>query len=191
MQLRLDPSTADDGADYVALPAFSSTLEEISIAIEENALDRGVLLLKVMVALQIDRMLETLDAVARAYGLEDYYQAADQLNIAVEALEYLSAPERRVPFPYYFCLPQTIQAHPELTFYCRNVVLLSAKVMQGVGLDTQVYESGLYVPDLQTATELARYFNRIISRLVLTGGATPYRHIQMMMANLGDSLGRS
>ena len=67
--------------------------------------------------------------------------------------------------------------------------MLSAKVMQGVGLDTQVYEAGLYVPDLQAATALARYFNRITSRLVVAGGATPYRHVQMMMANLGDSLG--
>ena len=134
-------------------------------------------------------MLETLDAVARSYALEDYYRVADPLNIDRNALEYLSAPERRIPFPYYFCLPQTIQSHPELIFYYRNVALLSAKVMQGVGLDTQVYEAGLYVPGLQAASELARYFNRITSRLVVAGGATPYRHVQMMMANLGDSLG--
>ncbi len=33
------------------------------------------------------------------------------------------------------------------------------------------------------------YFNKIVSDLVLEGSVTPYRHIVMMIANLGDSLG--
>jgi hypothetical protein len=92
-------------------------------------------------------------------------------------------------YPYYFCLPDTLVAHPELVFYYRNVAQLSAEAMRLVGLNTQAYEVARIPPTIDAARELARYFNRITGNLVLAGGVTPYRHIEMMMANLSNSLG--
>jgi hypothetical protein len=142
-----------------------------------------------MPIMSIDAILEAVDTLAKTYDLEDYHQVAEEANIAPAALIYLSASERRIPFPYYFCLPETLIARPDLIFYYRNVAMLSSKVMRGIGLDTQLYERQHYPPDRETATALARYFNAITSNLVLEGGATTYRHIEMMMANFGDSLG--
>jgi len=51
-QLRLNPAVVEESADDAAPPGSTSTLEEVSMAVEENALDRGVLLLNMMAALQ-------------------------------------------------------------------------------------------------------------------------------------------
>lgn len=67
--------------------------------------------------------------------------------------------------------------------------MLSRKVMRGIGLDTEGLELFSMTPSDEIARSLATYFNEITSRLVLAGGISPYRHIVMMTANLGDSLG--
>jgi len=188
-QLRLQALTHDEAFEYPAPPPFASTPQEVRLAVEQNALERGILLMRVMVSQQVDAILEAVDTLAKAYDLEDYHQVAEEANIAPAALNHLSAQERRIPYPYYFCLPETLIARPDLIFYYRNVAMLSSQVMRGIGLDTQPYELQHYPPDRETATALARYFNAITSNLVLEGGATTYRHIEMMMANLGDSLG--
>lgn len=179
----------EEGPEYHALPPFASTSEEIRLAVEQNALDRGVLLIKVIGSLQVDTILNLVEELSHSYDMEDYYQAAEEANIDRKALAALSNANRPAPYPYYFCLPNDLIHQPRLIFYYRNVALLSAKVMRGVGLDTTAYESGRAVPSKETANQLARYFNGVTSTLVLLGGVSTYRHIEMMMANLGDSLG--
>jgi hypothetical protein len=172
------------------LPPFASTQEEIRLAVEQNAQHRGQLLLRVIVSLQIDALLEAIDALAQSYDVEDFYQAAEAANIDPNALDNLQAQAKPVPFPYYFCLPDTLVSRPDLVFYYRNVAMLSAKVMRGIGLDTQIYETRPHLPpDEETASALARYFNGITSELTKQGWVSPSRHIQMMMANVGDSMG--
>lgn len=183
------PMFREESPVYTTLPPFASTSEEIRLAVEQNALDRGVLLIKVMGSLQIDTILNLVEELSRSYDMEDYYQAAEEANIDRKALAALSNSKQPAPYPYYFCLPDHLIHQPRLIFYYRNVALLSAKVMRGVGLDTAAYESGRAAPSEATATQLARYFNGITSTLVLLGGVSAYRHIEMMMANLGDSLG--
>jgi hypothetical protein len=185
------PSIADaEGPEYEALPPFASTDEEIAIAVEQNAQDRGRLLRRVIVSLQVDAVLEKIEHLAQAYDMEDFYQRAVETNIDPKALDHLRQQVQPIPFPYYFCLPETLVSHPHLVFYYRNVAMLSAKVMRGIGRDTQTYESWPHSPpDRETALQLARYFNGIISDLALQGSITPLNHIQMVMANVGDSIG--
>ncbi len=178
-----------NGAARPELPSFASTPGEIRTAVEQNALDRGVLLIQVIVSLRIDKLLDLVDELARSYDKEDFCEAADAVGIQVNALKRLDEAEPPVAYPYYFCLPNVLVKHPELVFYYRNVAMLSRKVMRGIGLDTSSFEDEGLAPSAPVASELAAYFNRITSSLVLAGGITPYRHIVMMMANLGDSLG--
>ena len=171
------------------LPSFASTPGEIRMAVEQNALDRGVLLIQMLVSLRIEQLLDLVDDLTHSYDKEIFYEAAAEVGIQVKALKRLDQAEPPVAYPYYFCLPDALVEHPELVFYYRNVAMLSRKVMRGIGLDTSGFEDKGLAPAASVAAELAAYFNRIISGLVLAGGVTPYRHIVMMMANLGDSLG--
>ena len=178
-----------DKNNQSALPSFASTADEIRMAVERNALDRGALLVQVIVSLRIDTLLDLIDKLVSSYDKEDFYELADEIGVKVDALEYLERPQPPIPYPYYFCTPHTLIEHPELVFYYRNVAMLSRKVMRGIGLDTENFEELGISPPEQVATELAAYFNKIISGLITEGGVTPYRHIVMMIANLGDSLG--
>jgi len=171
------------------LPSFASTPDEIRTAVEQNAIDRGVLLIQVIVSLRIDALLNLVDELARSYDKEDFYESAVEIGIRTDALKCLDEARPPVPYPYYFCTPDTLVKHPELVFYYRNVAMLSRKVMRGVGLDTESFEERGSILPRDIASELASDFNRIVSDLVLEGGVTPYRHIVMMTANLGDSLG--
>ena len=105
----------------------------------------------------------------------------------------LDSDEPPIPYPYYFCTPDFLIEHPQLTFYYRNIAMLSSKVMRGLGLDTTPYENG-ETPTREDAIEIVKYLNEIVSGLLIEAGAagvTRNRHIQMVMANLGDSLGGS
>jgi len=159
------------------------------MAVERNALDRGTLLIKVIVSLRIDTLLGLIDELVRSYDKEIFYESAGEIGIKIDALKCLDEARPPIPYPYYFCMPDTLVEHSELVFYYRNVAMLSRKVMRGIGLDTENFEELGVAPSEQVAAELARYFNTIVSDLVLEGGVTPYRHIVMMIANLGDSLG--
>lgn len=179
----------NDSEYITGLPSFASTPDEIRLAVEQNALDRGQLLIKVISAQRLDHLLSLVDDLAVTLDKEDFYEAAQELNIDVRALQVLDAAQPPVAFAYYFCTPSTLMRDPRLIFYYRNVALLSLKVMRGIGLDTTLYERGSAPLDAETATALAKYFNQISSTLVIGGGVSPHRHIVLMSANLGDSLG--
>jgi len=171
------------------LPPFTSTRAEIKLAVEQNAIDRGTLFIRVIVSLDIDGLFRQLEQFAYSYDKEEWRERAESLGIDNSALDLLDANDPPIPYVYYFSTPELFVEHPRFIFYFRNVAMLSSKVVRGIGLDTVRYENGQIVPDADSAIELSRYFNRIVSALVLAGGVTKQRHIEMLMANLGDSLG--
>jgi len=179
--------TRQKSDNRVVVPSLASTPDEIRMAVERNALDRGVSLMKTIVALQIDTLLGLVDDLVRLYDKKDFHKCAAEIGIDTDALERLDDAQLPIPYPYYFCMPCTLMEHPELVFYYRNVAMLSLKVMRGIGLDTECFEGLGVPPSKQVAGELAMYCNKIVSELIKEGGITPYRHIVMMMASLGDS----
>jgi hypothetical protein len=186
---QMGPLEVEQNSIQSDLPPFASTPEEIRKAVEQNAFDRGTLLIKVIVSLQIDKLLALIDEVSEIYDREDFFEAAGEIGIKIEALQRLDDFNPPIRYAYYFCLPDMLIKHPSLIFYYRNIALLSRKVMRGVGLDTNNFELFGLAPSEKVARELSTYFNEITSSLVLAGGVSPYRHIVMMTANLGDSLG--
>ena len=181
--------TKEEGIPYSLTPSFTSTSDEIREAVEQNAFDRGMLLIKVIASLEIDKLLALVDEISQEYDLEDFFEMADDVGIQIDALKRLDEADPPIRHAYYFCLPNALIKHPQLVFYYRNIALLSRKVMRGVGLDVENFEVlGMSLSE-EIAHNLAIYFNEITSRLVLAGGVSPYRHIVMMTANLGDSLG--
>jgi hypothetical protein len=179
----------EEREEYLHLPAFASTPDEIRKAVEQNAFDRGTLLIKVIVSLEIDKLLGLVDEIAQTYDKEVFFESANKIGINIEALKRLDEFDPPIRYAYYFCLPDMLIKHPKLVFYYRNMGMLSRKVMRGVELDTENFEALGITPSEEVAQELSIYFNEIISSLVLAGGVSPYRHIIMMTANLGDSLG--
>lgn len=184
-------SFSDQSAGYKAdvIPEFASTPEEIKKAVERNAINRGFLLIQVIVSLKIDEMLQTIKGISEKYDKEDVLDHHEELNIDLEAIEILETANPPIPYPYYFCSPEWVIGHPELFFYYRNVSMLSTKVMNGLGFSTQTYEENGVVPNSAVATEIVRYLNGIVSRLVKLSGVSENRHLEMLLANLGDSLG--
>lgn len=172
-----------------AIPDFASTPEEIKKAVERNAINRGVLLIQVIVSLKIDELLQTIKMISNTYDKEDILDRHIELNIDLKAVDILETANPPIPYPYYFCTPEWVLEHPELFFYYRNVSMLSTKVMNGLGLSTQSYEENGVVPDASTASEIVSYLNGIVSRLVNLSGVSENRHLEMVLANLGDSLG--
>jgi hypothetical protein len=159
--------------------------------VERNAIRRGVLLIRIIVSLNLDQMISTIEQLGARYDKEVFAEACQRIGVDCEALRVLDNVEPPIPYPLYFCLPEFLVEHPELCLYYRNIAMLSRKVMRGIGLNTEPYEEQGAVPSQAVATEIATYLNRITSRLVIIGGVTPHRHIEMVLANFGDSLGGS
>jgi len=160
------------------LPPFASTPDEIQRAVERNSIKRGLFIIRNLVALDFTSLVRRVDQIAKAYDKEVWYEAASELWIGVDALRILDASHPPIPYPYYFCTPDILIKHPELTMYYRNVAMVSQKVMNDMGLSTIAYEAG-QVPPLDIATDLARHFNQITSALVTAGQVTPQRHLEM------------
>ncbi|MBX3049933.1 MAG: hypothetical protein KF753_00590 [Caldilineaceae bacterium] len=171
------------------LPPFASSRAEIKLAVEQNAIDRGTLFMRVIVSYDIDGILQELAQLARQYDKEEWQESALSFGINEFALRLLDESEPPIPYVYYFSTPKLLSENPHLIFYYRNVSMLSNKVMRGIGLDTTRYEAGATTPTPAESLELSTYFNEIISALVLAGGVSPQRHVLMLTANLGDSLG--
>lgn len=181
----------EERSEYqLGLPPFASSASEIEIAVEQNAIDRGILLIQIIASLKIDELLKAVDELANSYDKEAFYEVATDIGIKTDALLRLDQADPPLPYPYYFCMPNTLAEQPQLVFYYRNVAMLSRKVMRGIQLDTEAYEELGTKPPPEAAYQLARYFNAITSDLILQSSTIPpHRHIVMLSANLGDSLG--
>lgn len=169
------------------LPPFASTPDEIKRAVERSAIRRGELLIEVIVSFRIDEILEMIRELS--YDKEDIYERKDELNIDEAALALLDNTSQPTPYTLFFAIPEFLVDHPNLVMYYRNVAMLSQKVMRGIHLPTIAYEEMRARPSQNVALELSRYFNGIISKLVLMGGVTPSRHLEMALSNIGDGLG--
>ena len=172
------------------LPEFASTQEEIRRAVQRNAVQRGQFFALNLARLGFDQILDQVEAIARDTDPEIWREAADHLGIDPQALDVLD----RIPvrYPYYFCNPTQLTQSPSLVAYYRDVAMVSAKVMRGIGLDTMPHEVGQTLPD-DKAQQLAIYFNGTVSALITQNPSlvTGRRHIEMVFSNLGESIGGS
>jgi len=158
--------------------------------VERNSTRRGLFIIENLMMLDFQALVQCVGRIAQNYDREAWYERAMDLHISVEALRVLDGVEPPVPYPYYFCTPEILAQHPELAVYYRNVAMVSQKVMDDMGLTTVAYEAG-QIPPPDSALDLARHFNAIVSALVVAGQITPQRHLEMAYANLGDSFGGS
>lgn len=177
-------------AEY--LPSFASTADEIKIAVERNAISRGTLLVKVIMALDVEGILNTVQGIPKrtTYDQEDLYQNANEFGINISALDVLNSSNPPISYAYYFSTPDWLIENPKLFLYYRNVAMISRKVMNGIGLRTESYEDCKQIPTEDDARKISKYLNEVISGLLITiGKVSPNMHLQMFLANLGDSLG--
>jgi hypothetical protein len=176
--------------DTDPLPEFASSQGEIRRAVQRNAVQRGQFFALNLARLGFDQILDQVEAIARNVDLEAWREATERLGIDSKALDVLD----RIPvrYPYYFCTPTQLLEIPSLIAYYRNVAMVSAKVMRGIGLDTAAHEAGAPLPE-DKAVQLVRYFNGTVSALVVENPSliTNRRHIEMALANLGESIGGS
>lgn len=70
--------------------------------------------------------------------------------------------------------------------------MTSAKVMRSIGLETDSHERGT-TPSTEKALQLALFFNSTVSKLIVENRTliAPRRHIEMVLTNVGESLGGS
>ena len=172
---------------FEELPSFVSSPDEIKRAVERGAIHRGELLIKVIVSLRLDELLETIKLIP--YDREVIHERRNEFNIDEAALIRLDGSNPPISYPFYFSTPEYLISHPSLIMYYRNVAMLSRKVMRGIRLPTDTYEDRGEAPSPGIANELARYFNGIISKLVTAAGITPNRHLEIALSNIGDALG--
>lgn len=176
--------------DTNPLPDFASTPEQIRRAVQRNAVQRGQFYALNLAVLGLDQILERVDQLAQDIDVETWYEAANTLGIDIRALQTLDSLSIR--FPYYFCEPSFFQNDPTLAIYYRNVAMTSAKVMRGIGLETDSLEKGA-TPSNEKAQQLTLYLNSTLSKLIVEnpGLITQRRHIEMALTNMGESLGGS
>jgi hypothetical protein len=172
------------------LPKFASSPEEIRRAVQRNAVQRGQFFALNLARLGFDQILDQVETLARDTDMEMWREATDRLGINPAALDVLD--RLLIPYPYYFCDPGQLVKSPSLIAYYRNVAMVSAKVMRGIGLDTTTHEVGLPVSE-EKAKQLASYFNSTVSALLVENQplVTGRRHFEMIFANLGESIGGS
>ena len=171
----------------VNLPPFTSTLDEIRRAVQQGAIHKGDLLMKIIISMQFDEIIKIIEQIN--YDKEDIYERLSELNIDNAALKRLDEANPPIGYPLYFSSPSYLVEHPELVMYYRNVAMLSRKVMKGIGLNTEAYEDQSKPLTEEMALELSRHFNGIISKLVTIAGVTPNRHLEMALSNIGEALG--
>jgi hypothetical protein len=176
--------------DEASMKAIQSTQEETRRAVERNAIDRGSIFVSIILELRIDALLAEIQRLADTADHEEFYERAEHLGLSTAALRLLDDADPPIPYVCYFCLPEFLIARPQLAFYYRNIAMLSDKVMRGIGLNTGGMEAGS-PPTPQRATDVAAYLNRVVSGLLMKTGVSPQRHLEMLFANLGDSLGGS
>ncbi|MBI4787491.1 MAG: hypothetical protein HY782_10645 [Chloroflexi bacterium] len=172
------------------LPEFASTPEEIRRAVQRNAVKRGQFFALNLVRLGFDQILEQVEALARDTDPEIWRESASRLGIDTKALDVLDS--ILVRYPYYFCDSTQLVQTPALIMYYRNVAMVSAKVMRGIGLDTTPHELGQPLPE-DKAEQLAKYLNGTVSALLIENQSlvTSRRHIEMVFSNVGESIGGS
>jgi len=68
-----------------SLPSFASAAEEIKRAVERNAVQRGILLVKVLVSLNMDEAIATVESIATEYDKEEIHEASGSLGIDAAA----------------------------------------------------------------------------------------------------------
>lgn len=172
------------------LPEFASSQEQVRRAVQRNAVQRGQFFALNLARLGFDQILDRIQVIARNIDLEAWRETADQLGIDLKALDVLD--HIPVRYPCYFCTAKQLLEDPSLVAYYRNVAMVSAKVMRSIGLDTAMHEAGAALLE-DKANQLARYFNSTISTLIVENPllVTDRRHIEMVFANLGESIGGS
>jgi hypothetical protein len=161
----------------------TNTVSEVQRAV----IERGAFALKNLATLNFASLVRLVEKIAQEYDKEEWHTKAADLWIDIKVLEALDACQPPVPYPYYFCTPDILTQHPELVMYYRNVAMISQEAMRDLGLNTTAYEAG-QTPTPDVATNLACRFNRFISVLVITGGVTPRRHLEMAYINVGADL---
>lgn len=172
------------------LPEFASSPEEIRRAVQRNAVQRGQFFALTLARLGFDQILDQIEVIARNADLETWREAANLFGIDTRALDVLDAIPVR--YPYYFCTPAQLLETPALVAYYRNVAMVSAKVMRSIGLDTAAHEASAPLSE-DKAEQLVKYFNGTVSALVVKEPTlfTSRRHLEMVFANLGESIGGS
>ena len=83
-------------------PSFASSPEEIRIAVEQNALDRGILLIKVIVSLQVDKVLSLVEGLGQSYDKEDFCELANEIGVDKAALRIID--DVNLPLSYLLLL---------------------------------------------------------------------------------------
>lgn len=173
-----------------ALPPFASTLDEIRIAVERNAIRRGVFLINSLQALGVNNLVSRVAELSSTYDEEEWREQADDWKINTDALSILDNSEQPVAYPVFFCSPSAIVETPQLLSYYRNLAMLSNKAMRDIKLSTERYEVGLQEISLEQARDVSRYLNSTISNIILArGNVTSQLASEMLYTNIGDSLG--
>src|SRR3989304_2877058 len=115
-------------------PSFASTPEEIQRAVQRNAVQRGRYFALNLARLGLDSILDQIELLVRKTDREILRESAATFGINTQALDALD----RIPvgYVYYFCTPDQLLQNPTMLIYYRNVAMVSAKVMRGIGLDT-------------------------------------------------------
>jgi hypothetical protein len=176
--------------DEPPLPDFASTAEEVRRAVQRNAVQRGQFFALNLARLGFDQILDQVEALAREADIEAWRERAEELGIDSRALDILD--RAAIRYAFYFCDPKQLSENSTLIAYYRNVAMVSAKVMRGIGLDTASHETGTPF-DGDRAEQIAKYLNGTVSALITSNPSlvTGRRHIEMVLANLGESIGGS
>ncbi len=136
----------------------------------------------------IEEMLEQLEQLALCHDSKEWRERARSIRISEDALDLLDGADPPVPYQYYFSTPELLAEHPRLIFYYRNIAMLSDAAMREIDIDSACYEFGDTVPELAEASELATYFNGIVSAIVLSYDRVLLKqHILMFLANLNTN----
>jgi hypothetical protein len=170
------------------LPDFASKPEEIVRAVQKNSVQRGHFIWLTLARLGFEAILDQIEKIAATEDLENWRELALELSIATGALDVLDGAQIR--YPLYFCKPAHLVENPALITYYRNIAMVSAKVMRGIGLDTTSHELGSSPLIGEKAERLVGFFNATVSALILSNPSlvTGRRHIETIFSNLGASI---
>jgi hypothetical protein len=158
-----------------------STPEEVKRTVERRSIHRGKILIEMADSLKFDKILEIINSFP--FEKDFIHKRINELNIDKTSITRLDESNPPVKYAFYFCTPEYLMEHPGLVMYYRNMAMLSRKVMRGIGLPTDAYEDKNISPSPEIAIELTKYFNGIISKLVMVAKITPNRHLEIILAS--------
>ncbi len=123
------------------------------------------------------QLVEIAERIEALDGAQYDWDDKDNLGIHLDA--WNRAIHQGIKPVTVFAYPSVLQTVPYATAYYRMLAMVSQKSMARIGLEIKIFEEGRSIPSEETALQIARHLNTVISQLVIEDSFLGQRELDL------------